>query len=72
MFGWIKRTITEMEDEEIEYKYLGDLSAVDPPYVRHMECHDCKVSWGGCWDNFQCPKCGEGELPSNDISALKL
>ena len=47
-----------------EYEYLGDLSAVEPWHVRHMECSDCMVSWGGCWDNFQCPKCGEGELPS--------
>jgi len=44
-------------------KYLGDLSAVDPPYRRYMECYACQLSWDGCWDNFQCPKCGEGELP---------
>ena len=47
-----------------EYRYLGDFSAVDPAYSKGMVCHDCKVEWTGCWDNFQCPKCGEGELPS--------
>ena len=47
-----------------EYKYLGDFSACEPWAARHMECHDCKVSWTGCWDNFQCPKCLEGELPT--------
>lgn len=53
-----------------EYQYLGDYSAVDPAYSRHMMCHDCIVSWTGCWDNFQCPKCGDGELPSNNLSAI--
>lgn len=48
-------------------KYLGNYSAVDPAYSRYMECHDCGVSWTGCWDNFQCPQCGEGELPHSDI-----
>ncbi len=52
-----------MENEE--YKYLGNFSAVDPVYSRHMECDKCRVSWTGCWDNFQCPKCGEGELPKS-------
>ena len=51
----------------MEYEYLGNFSAVDPVYSRHMECHDCKVCWTGCWDNFQCPKCQEGELPSNGL-----
>ena len=44
-------------------KYLGDVSSVEPWHRVHMECHDCQVSWGGCWDAFQCPKCGKGELP---------
>jgi len=48
---------------EIAFEYLGNFSAVDPAYSRGMVCFDCKVKWTGCWDNFQCPKCGEGELP---------
>lgn len=51
-----------MTDKEMVY--LGDFSATPSQYSRHMECYDCSVSWTGCWDNFQCPKCGEGELPS--------
>lgn len=46
------------------YQYLGDFSATPPWHSVFMECHNCKVSWTGCWDNFQCPKCGEGEIPS--------
>lgn len=49
---------------EEPYRYLGNFSAVDPAYSRGMECHNCCVSWTGCWDNFQCPICGEGELPN--------
>jgi hypothetical protein len=45
------------------FKDYGDLSAVDPPYRRRMRCEKCKTKWMGCWDNFQCPECGEGELP---------
>jgi len=55
-----------------EYEYLGNLSAVDPVYSRDMICYECKVRWTGCWDNFQCPKCGEGELPSHEIRITKL
>lgn len=50
----------------MSYQYLGNFSAVDPAYSRGMSCHDCEVEWTGCWDNFQCPRCGEGELPSCD------
>ena len=52
---------------EEDYKYLGNYSAVDPAYSRGMHCHDCMVSWTGCWDNFQCPLCGGGDLPSSDF-----
>lgn len=45
------------------YKFMGDLSAVEPWHRIYMSCDACKLSWYGCWDNFQCPKCGEGELP---------
>jgi hypothetical protein len=49
------------------YEYLGNFSATDPAYSRGMSCDKCEVSWTGCWDNFQCPKCGEGELPSSEL-----
>jgi len=55
-----------------EPEYLGNFSAVDPVYSRHMACYVCNVSWTGCWDNFQCPKCGEGELPTYDLNDHKL
>ena len=51
---------------EQEYKYLGDFSATPPWHSRSMQCDICEVSWTGCWDNFQCPKCGQGELPRPD------
>ena len=53
-----------------EYTYAGNFSAVDPAYSRGMACHECKVSWTGCWDNFQCPKCSKGELPISDVGSL--
>jgi len=52
-----------------DYRYLGDHSATPPWETRHMVCHTCRVEWGGCWDNFQCPICGEGELPTWTLSA---
>jgi hypothetical protein len=45
----------------IEYKYLGDFSATPPWHSVSISCHNCQVSWTGCWDNFQCPQCGDGE-----------
>jgi len=53
-----------------KYKFLGNFSAVDPVYSRQMCCHDCEVEWVGCWDNFMCPICGEGDLPSRDTDIL--
>ena len=50
----------------MSYQYIGNFSAVDPAYSRGMSCHECKVSWTGCWDNFQCPICWQGEVPSCD------
>lgn len=47
-----------------ELEYLGDFSNTPPWHSRFMYCEPCKVSWTGCWDNFQCPRCGEGELPN--------
>jgi len=51
-----------------EYKYIGNFSAVDPAYSRGMSCHDCKVDWTGCADNFVCPKCGQGDPPRHEIN----
>lgn len=45
------------------YEYLGDLSATPPWHSKMMACDKCMVEWTGCWDNFQCPRCGDGELP---------
>lgn len=53
-----------------DYRYLGNFSAVEPVYTRLMCCHDCKTEWHGCWDNFMCPECGNGELPHSDIGIL--
>lgn len=55
-----------------EPKYLGNFSAVDPAYSRYMTCDRCNVSWTGCWDNFQCPQCGEGDLPTADFKSMNL
>lgn len=46
------------------WKDYGDLSAVDPPARVAMRCEACRTRWYGCWDNFTCPECGEGELPT--------
>ncbi len=54
-----------------EYKYLGDFSATPPQYSRHMTCFECKVSWTGCWDNFMCPQCLQGELPSTSMASFE-
>ena len=53
-----------MGTDEKECRYLGNFSAVDPVYSKRMECFGCGVSWTGCWDNFQCPECGGGDLPT--------
>jgi hypothetical protein len=49
------------------YRDLGDLSAVEPPYRIRMQCDRCRIVWYGCWDQFQCPECGEGELPTQEL-----
>lgn len=49
-----------------DYRDLGDLSATPPWHSRAMSCDECKVKWTGCWDNFQCPECGQGDLPNCD------
>lgn len=54
-----------MRDDD-GYKYLGNFAACEPWAARGMFCDKCAVSWVGCRDNFQCPQCGEGELPSHN------
>lgn len=49
------------------YEYLGDFSATPTGRSVYLICHDCGVSWTGCWDNFQCPKCGKGDLPTSEL-----
>ena len=51
------------------WKDYGDLSAVEPPYQVAMTCERCRTKWLGCWDNFQCPECGDGELPGAALEA---
>jgi hypothetical protein len=46
-----------------DLKYLGNFAACEQWAAVGMQCDDCSVSWIGCWDNFQCPQCGKGELP---------
>lgn len=54
-----------------QYKHLGNFSAVDPAYSVYMTCDDCQVAWEGCWDNFECPQCGKGELPwLNEVDSI--
>ena len=45
-------------------RYLGNFAACEPWTAVYMQCDDCDVSWVGCWDNFECPICRKGELPS--------
>lgn len=47
----------------VSYNYLGNYSAAEPDRSQLMYCDHCLVSWTGCWDNFECPICGKGELP---------
>lgn len=51
------------------YEYLGNFAACEPWAAVGMSCDACKVSWTGCWDNFECPRCGDGELPSCEPTA---
>ena len=55
-----------------DYKYLGNFSATPPWHSVSMSCHDCKVSWIGCWDNFQCPQCGNGDLPDCSLDKAMI
>ena len=54
-------------DDTSSYRYLGDFAATPIGYGRYMACEHCRVSWTGCWDNFQCPECGHGELPTSEV-----
>jgi hypothetical protein len=37
---------------------LGDISAVPAGRSVPMSCSDCRVTWRGCADVFECPRCG--------------
>ncbi len=50
------------EVDESGYRYLGNFAACEPWASKMMYCNTCMTSWIGCWDNFQCPECQEGEL----------
>jgi len=47
---------------EFAYEDLGNLSAVDPPYQRALQCDPCRVRWIGCQDAAECPRCDSDRL----------
>ena len=51
-------------------KDYGDLSAVDIIYQVSMYCEKCNVRWYGCWDNYECPECFTGDLPTCDLDEI--
>ena len=52
--------------ERTDYKHLGNFAVFEPWAAVHMQCDDCRVSWVGRWENFECPRCGKFELPFYD------
>ena len=58
--------IQKLTERADEYKYMGNFAACEPWAAVYMECHDCRVSWNGCWDNFECPVCRRGDLPNQN------
>jgi hypothetical protein len=56
------------QNNEFGFVYLGNFAACEPWAAKSMQCDKCMVNWVGCWDNFQCPRCGEGELPGYDVN----
>lgn len=55
-----------------QFKHLGDFSAAPTAHSRLMFCYNCRVSWLGCWDNFQCPICYEGDPPTSELNLKGL
>lgn len=55
--------MTQQPDNR-EPRYLGNFAACEPWAAVGLQCDDCNVSWTGCWDNFECPVCRKGELPT--------
>lgn len=47
----------------IDYKKIDTGIGADPIHKVEMYCDNCKVRWDGCWDNFSCPICGNGDPP---------
>lgn len=54
------------------YKYLGDFSATPPWHSITLSCDDCRVTWTGCFDANQCPKCGSSEGYEQRNKALEV
>jgi hypothetical protein len=61
-----------MSSSSSEYRYLGNFAACEVWAARHMSCDTCRVAWTGCWDNFMCPECGEGDLPGCEPTGMTL
>lgn len=60
-----------VQEPSEKYTYLGNFSACEPWAAVGMSCDKCRVSWTGCWDNYQCPKCGDGDLPWNACDSVE-
>lgn len=56
--------------KRLAYTHYGDLSAVGPKYSVFLYCDNCKVSWDGCCEVFQCPECGQGKPPIQSMNAI--
>jgi hypothetical protein len=54
------------------YHYLGNFASCERWAERSMHCDACRVEWTGCWDNFMCPECGEGQLPGFEPLSMTL
>jgi hypothetical protein len=48
------------EKDSRGFRYVGNLSAVDPAYSIELSCDACAVFWIGCFDANCCPECGDG------------
>ena len=48
------------EKDSLGYRFVGNLSAVEPAYAIHLSCDNCMVFWIGCFDANCCPECGDG------------
>jgi hypothetical protein len=44
-------------DNPLNYRNLG-MRAVSPMHSVGLDCHHCRVTWGGCAAECCCPVCG--------------